>query len=45
MVIDGDDMKHLSRPNVDVYPAVQLMDGEKREPEGRSVESIDFILL
>jgi hypothetical protein len=28
-----------------VYPAVQLMDGEKREPEGRSVESIDFILL
>jgi len=45
MVIDGDDMEHLSRPNVDVYPAVQLTDGEKREPERRSVESIDFILL
>ena len=45
MLIDGDDMEHFSRPNVDVYPAVQLTDGEKREPERRSVESIDFILL
>jgi hypothetical protein len=45
MVIDGDDTEHVLRPNVDVYPAVQLMDWEKREPECSRVEIIDFILL
>jgi hypothetical protein len=36
MVIDGDDMERLSRPNVDVYPAVSNWLMERRE--SRNVE-------
>jgi hypothetical protein len=28
-----------------VSPCVQLLDGEKREPEPRGIDSIDFVLL
>jgi hypothetical protein len=48
MLIAGDDMEHLPRPNLYLYwlcDCVQLIDGEKREPELRYVQCIDFIFL